>query len=193
MFIDNVSLFVWIVHNLIFDVYSYVIAFSFVIAILFVIQVIVIFVVYPPAIAAGRSGCLQFKSGRVSWKNWWQWFFKVEIFVFHVSSKKHTIKISHFRYLRLSEKGKKYFPTWSHERSPPELRHCIVGKAIVDDQAKNRSVTTHLGWEKNINMKMKNFNGITKVVFLCYWTRQLYMTMTNGHWWPLTIPKLYRM
>ena len=84
------------------------------------------------------------------------------------------------------KKGKQYFKTWSHERSPPELRHCIVGKAIVDDQAKNRSVTTHLGWQKNMNMKIwKNFNGITKVVFCviglgnCIWPWPM---VIDGHW-----------
>ena len=40
-----------------------------------------------------------------------------------------------------------YFCTWTHEWSSPELRHCIVRQAIVDDQAKDRCVAANLKFQ----------------------------------------------
>lgn len=41
--------------------------------------------------------------------------------------------------LQLEARGKR----WTHEWSSPELRHCIVRQAIVDDQAKDRCVAAN--------------------------------------------------
>ena len=40
-----------------------------------------------------------------------------------------------------------YFCTWTHEWSSPELRHCIVRQAIVDDEAKDRCVAANLKFQ----------------------------------------------
>ena len=90
-----------------------------------------------------------------------------------------------------------YFCTWTHEWSSPELRHCIVRQAIVDDQAKDRCVAANLKFQI-FNEKVLKWAHIPEVSNLPWknskgssYTRSFKFTMKKSYK-ELTYPVLDR-